>query len=128
MAAPLTTQLRLELTDKLRAAGLECYPQVMATLSPPCVVLVPDSPYLEVNRVGQRLAYLVRLRLAVMAQALDGTAGLEAVELLLDAVLRALPSGINVERVDPPTLDTLGAQGSIYVSEVTITTQVKETP
>ena len=76
--------------------------------------------------MGSTLAYSLRLRLACMVQALDNQAALAAVEQLLDTVLKLLPKAVNVERVEPPTLDSLGNQGSIYVSEITITTQVKE--
>jgi len=44
----------------------------------------------------------------------------------IDQTLTALPTTVNVERVDPPQLDNLGAQGAAYVAEITTTLQVEK--
>ena len=115
----LSTDARQELALLLRDAGLPAFAQMPQTVTLPAVVLVPDSPYLTPTRVGPQLAYQMGLRILVLGQAADNAAGLALIEQLLDDTLSALPGSVLVTRIDPPTLDTLGAQGSAYGSEIT---------
>ena len=122
----LSTDTRQELTQWLRDQGLPAHASVPPTVSLPSVILVPDSPYLTPNRVGAQLSYQLALRIHCVAAATDNAAGLAAVEALIDQTLTALPTTVNVERVDPPQLDNLGAQGAAYVAEITTTLQVEK--
>jgi hypothetical protein len=124
-----STDARHELSVLLRANGIDAYPYPPETLSLPCVVVYPSDPYLEPNRLGHdTLRAAGFFTLAVAVQALDNEAGLSACEALIEDTLMALPSGVQVTRVSRPGLDDTGAQGSVYVSEITITAQLERTP
>jgi hypothetical protein len=124
----LTTGARDAIAKALRDAGLPAHSYVPETVSPPAVIVIPDDPYIVVNRLGPRLSYSAAFTVTVMVQALDNEASLALCEAHIDAVLDALPSGVSATRVSRPALDDLGAQGAVYVAEVNVTAQVERTP
>jgi hypothetical protein len=124
-----TTEGRLALHAALEAAGLPAFPYLPETVSPPCVIVLPDDPYVTPNRIGPGvLRYQAQYVVACVVQATDNETAVTNCEHLIDAVLFALPDGISASRVSRPSLDSLGAQGAIYVAEVTCTAQLERTP
>ena len=121
----LSTEARLELHQAFIDAGLPSYSYVPETPSPPAVIVLPDDPYIEPNRLGARLAYRAHFIVAVIVQALDNETALTNAEALIDSVLTAVPSGVTVDRVSRPALDSLGAQGAVYVVEINVSAQVE---
>jgi len=121
----LTTEARDEIATALTAAGILAFKSAPATVTMPSVIVVPAEPYLVVNRIGHGLSYMAAWDLTCIAQALDNESGLANVETLLDNVLAALPDGMAVTRVSRPMLDDFGAQGSGYVSQISVTAQLR---
>lgn len=122
----LTTDARTEIAAALLAAGLPAFPYIPETVSLPAVMVVPGDPYITLDRIGPTLEYLARFRVFVVVQALDTAAALAANEALLDATITALPVGVSANRVSPPLLDDMGAQGAAMVSEIEVTAHVSE--
>ena len=123
------TDARHELVALLRADGIETYPYLPETLSPPCVVIYPSEPYGTPGTLGpgERFRMTVNYTLACVVPALDNEAGLDACEALIEDVITALPPAITVLRFSRPGLDDTGAQGSVYVAEVDIAVSIEST-
>jgi hypothetical protein len=126
MTVAQSTEARLAITAALTAAGLPAFPYVPKTVSTPAVIVIPDDPYLIPNRVGSQLSMEVAFVVACIAQGNDTEAAVAQCEALSEAVIVALPDGVWATRVSRPSLDSLGAQGSIYVAEVTVRAQVQD--
>jgi hypothetical protein len=124
----LTTDTRTEIAAALAMAGLPAFPYVPETVTLPSVVVVPDDPYIVVDRLGPTLNYTVAYVLHVVTQAIDNEAGLSSCEALIDDTLRAIPDGVRVVRVNRPLIDNLGAQGSAYVAQIFVQAHVAEAP
>lgn len=115
------TNFRTELAANINAAGIQAFASTPSTMPLPCVVLTPDSNYLELVSIGSALTYRVGLRAQINAAALSTEASLEVIEELIDRVIEALPSGVTASTVSAPRLDSLGqGQGSLYVAEITL--------
>jgi hypothetical protein len=124
----LTTDARDEICLYLQMANLPAFPSVPETVTLPSIVILPDDPYAEIDRIGPTLKYTTFLTLNIVVQALDNTTGLANAEALIDATLKALPPGVRVTRVSRPLMDDLGAQGSAYVAQINVAAHVEEIP
>lgn len=115
------TSARLDIAAALTAAGITAFASTPSTMPLPCVVLAPDSTYLELVSIGSSLTYRLGLRAQINAPALSTDAALEVIEELIDRVIEALPSGVTASTISAPRLDSLGqGQGSLYVAEITL--------
>jgi hypothetical protein len=122
----LTTDARTEIAETLREAGLPAFAYVPPTVSVPAVIVTPDDPYIVTDNIGGTLAYRAAFLVDCLAQATDPAAGLAKVEDLIDSVLAALPSGVWATRVGRPGLDDLGAQGTVYVAQISVNAHLVE--
>lgn len=121
------TEARRDIAAALTTAGITAFPSTPSTMPLPCVVLVPDSTYLELVSVGGALTYRLGMRAQINAPALSTDAALETIEQLIDDTIAALPSGVTASTVSAPRLDSLGTgQGSLYVAEVTLSALIKK--
>jgi hypothetical protein len=121
------TQARIDIATALSSAGITAFASTPSTMPLPCVVLAPDSTYLELVSIGAALTYRMGLRATVNAPALSTDAALEIIEQLIDSTIEALPAGVTASTVSAPRLDSLGqGQGSLYVAEITISALIKK--
>jgi hypothetical protein len=123
-----STDARLAITTALKTAGLPAFPYVPKTVSMPAVIVIPDDPYLIPNRVGPVLRMEAKYVVVCVAAAHEAEAGVASCEEMAERAILALPDGVTADRVTRPSLDSIGAQGSVYVAEITITAQVERTP
>ena len=122
----LTTEARLQLTAAFAGLGYTVYEVVPAVPKPPCIVVVPDSPWVRVDRIGSPLSYEVRWRvMAVISPRQNAAAQLDT-ENAVDAILGAIPAGYSVDSVGPPQLTDVGAQGVVTTTEITVSVRMKE--
>lgn len=123
----ITTELRLDITAALHAAGLPAFASQPPTAPVPAVVLQPGSPYLEVVSLGRGLSYRVELVASITAAAFDTAAALATIENLIDQTIEALPDGVVASTTSSPRLEYLGeGQGSVYLAEVTLSALIKK--
>ena len=122
----LTTEARLALTSAFSGLGYKVYDVAPPVPVPPCVVVIPDSPWVRPDRVGSILNYEVRWRvLAVISPRQNAAAQLDT-ENAVDALLSALPAGYAVELVGAPQLTDVGAQGTVTTTEINVSVRMKE--
>jgi len=120
----LSTQARAEVADALKTiSGVTVYPSAPAVPIPPCVTLVPDTPWMTPAMIGGRLRLELRLRCLVVTR--DNN-DLDRHEQLVEDVLVALPEGSVITTVSPPSSTDVGAQGSVLVSEVMFSLNIRE--
>lgn len=120
------TTSRHELASYYLAAGMQTYASAPPTLVTPCVVVLPGSPWVEPNRIGDKLRARMRFTVNVYASAIDNEAALAGVESLVEKVIRATPLGIVIESVGRPVETDQGSQGVTLSAEVNISAQIEE--
>lgn len=121
----LTTTTREELAQVLNLlGGVQAFPTTPPVPPIPGIVIHPDDPYLDVDRLGSRLTYTVNLTITAITQATDINTSLKNAEELVDKVLGQLPAGFLVNRVNAPQLTDMGAQGSAYTTDIAVSAHV----
>lgn len=126
MPTPLSTQARAELVTLLEGTGRTVHAVPPPVPIPPCLVVVPDSPWMVPNRIGSARNYQLRYRVLVVSDARVNTSAMADAEAAVDAILDALTGKFAVTQVGPPQLTDTGAQGVVQTTEITLTAQVKE--
>ena len=122
----LTTEARQALTTAFEGYGIRVYDTVPATPVPPCVVVVPDSPWLLPERIGSTLNYRARWRVLVVISPRTNAQAVLDIEDAIDGLLGLIPTGFNVDQVGPPSLSDTGAQGTVYTTEIAVSAHMKE--
>ena len=118
------TLARAELVDLYQLAGIDAYLFTPPTVVPPIVTVLPGSSWIEPNRVGQ-FAAKVELTVTAYVSLIDPSAALEQLEQLIEELIAATPSGVLIDSVDAPRVDSTSSQGDLLASDLTITTQVR---
>ncbi len=124
----LSTEAREALVTAFEGQGLKVYTTVPAVPKPPCVVIIPDSPWIQPTRLGSNLNYRVRWKVLIVISPRNNEAATLDVENAVDLILGLVPSGYVAELVSPPQLADTGAQGTVYTTEISITAQMQATP
>jgi len=122
----LTTEARTALTTAMEASGLRVYDTVPAVPSPPCIVVVPDTPWLLPERLGSTLNYRARWRILIVISPRNNAQAVLDIENAVDDCLGLIPTGFNVDLVNPPSLSDTGAQGTVYTVELAVSAHMKE--
>lgn len=121
----LTTDSREALVTAFAGQGLQVYTTVPAVPRPPAVVIVPDSPWITHER-GGTLGYRVRWRVLIVISPRNNEAATLDVENAIDALLPLIPAGFTWDVVNPPQLNDVGAQGTVYTTEINVSVSMKE--
>jgi hypothetical protein len=116
MSGPLT-DARTWVADELAGIGVPVHASPPSQLTPPCLVVLADDPWLTPHTWGTRAA---RFRVAVIAAAGPITAaGLDRLEELTWAVLGVFPTAGEVG--EPATLEVAGLDVITATVPLTIT-------
>jgi hypothetical protein len=124
----LSTESREELVTAFTGQGLKVYTTVPAVPKPPCIVVIPDSPWIQPTRLGSNLNYRVRWKVLVVISPRNNEAATLDIEDAVDLILGLIPSGYVAELVSPPQLADTGAQGTVYTTEISVTVQMQLAP
>jgi len=122
----LSTEARQALVSALEGNGIRVYDSVPAVPKPPAIVITPDAPWIVPERVGTPLNYRVRWRVLVVISPRNNDAATVDIEDAVDTVLGLIPSTMNVEQVNPPQLNDVGAQGTVLTTEINVSAHWKE--
>lgn len=122
----LTTESRTDIVQAVTGLGLKVYASAPPVPSPPCIVVIPDAPWIRPGRIGSNLNYEVRWRLLVVISPRKNDAAQLDTENAVDAVLDALPPSYLVSAVGQPQLTDTGAQGTVITTEINVSAQMKE--
>lgn len=122
----LTTEARGLIQSALTAAGIDNYQCPPSVPKPGMVVVLPDQPWVDVDRVASRLNYTARWRLLLLVDGRSNAGAQLDAEQLVDDVLVALPSAFRVTYVGPPQFVDIGGQGQIMAVEMSTQVTMKE--
>lgn len=124
MPTPITTESREDLAQAFTGLGYKVYAYSPPTPTPPCVVILPDTPWITPDRIGSNLNINVNWRALIVTTAKANETQQNQVEEAVETLLAAVPSGYVVTQVGPPQLTDVGAQGVVTTTEVTLSVRL----
>ena len=124
MPNALSTDARLELAALLASVtGYKVHDVAPNVPIPPCLVIVPDTPWIVPERIGSVLNYRLRLKVLVVVDSRNNTAALKKMESAVEAVAVAIGDSFIIDQISPPQITDTGAT-AVLVSEVSTTSHI----
>jgi hypothetical protein len=120
-------ETRAALANAFSALSATCYSSVPESPIPPAIVIVPDSPYMEVALIGKAKTQ-VKLNFAISAIVASNSnaASLDNLEKLIIGILAAMPAGYVVGVIEKPTVLEVG-QSPMLVADINVSTYYTQT-
>jgi hypothetical protein len=120
-------ETRATLANAFSGLAATSYASVPETPIPPAIVIVPSTPYMEVELIGKTKTQ-VKLNFAITAVvASNSNAGsLDNLEKLIIGILAAMPAGYIVGNVEKPTVLEVG-QSPMLVADINVSTYYTQT-
>ena len=127
MTANAVSDTRAALANAFNALSANVYASVPEAPIPPAIVVVPDSPYMEVVLIG-KASTKVKINFAITAVvASNSNAGsLDNLEKLIMGILAAMPAGYVVGQIEKPTVLEVG-QSPMLVADINVSTYYTQT-
>jgi len=126
-ASTILSQVRQPLTTALAGVAGNVYSFVPESVIPPAVVVVPDSPYLELETISKSaIRTKINMTISVAVAYNSNPASLDNIEQLILSVLAVIPAGYIVSSVERPTVTTVGAS-TLLISDVRVSTYYTQT-
>lgn len=127
MPSTILSSIRTPLATALSSVAGNIYSFVPETVIPPAVVVVPDSPYLELQTINKSTLHLkINFTITVCVAYNSNPAALDNIEQLIMSVLAVIPSGYNVDQVERPTIQTVG-QANLLFADIRVWTYYTQT-
>jgi len=93
----------------------------------PFVVMVPDSPYFEIETLGKsQIRTKLNIVISVAVAYNSNPASLDNLEQLIISVLKVIPAGYIVGTVDKPTVTQVGPS-NVLVADIRVSTYYTQT-
>jgi hypothetical protein len=90
-------------------------------------VVVPDSPYLELETISKSLVRTkINFTISVVVAYNSNPASLDNIEQLTMSVLKVIPAGYIVSSVERPTVTQVGAS-TLLIADVRVSTYYTQT-
>ena len=123
----ILSSVRQPLATALAGVAGNVYSSVPESVIPPAVVLVPSSPYLEIETIGKS-SVRCRVNMTITAAVAynSNPASLDNIEQLLMSILAIIPAGYIVGSVERPTVTQVGAS-TLLVSDINVSTYYQQT-
>ena len=126
-ASTILSAVRTPLATALAGVAGNVYSFVPETVIPPAVVVVPDSPYIELETIYKstihaKLNYTISVAVAYNSN----PASLDNIEQLIMSVLAVIPTGYVVSSVERPTVTQVGAS-TLLIADVRVSTYYTQT-
>jgi hypothetical protein len=127
VTANAVSDTRAALANAFSALSANVYPSVPESPIPPAIVVVPDSPYMEIVLIG-KASTKVKINFAITAVvASNSNAGsLDNLEKLIMGILAAMPAGYVVGQIEKPTVLEVG-QSPMLVADINVSTYYTQT-
>jgi hypothetical protein len=125
--ANAVSDTRAALANAFSALSANVYASVPESPIPPAIVVVPNSPYMEVVLIG-KASTKVQINFAITAiVASNSNAGsLDNLEKLIMGILAAMPAGYVVGQIEKPTVLEVG-QSPMLVADINVSTYYTQT-
>ena len=126
-ASTILSQIRTPLATALAGVAGNIYSFVPETVIPPAVVVVPDSPYLELETINKSTIHAkINFTISVAVAYNSNPASLDNIEQLIMSVLAVIPVGYVVSSVERPTVSQVGAS-TLLIADVRVSTYYTQT-
>lgn len=126
-ASTILSSIRTPLAAALSTVSANVYSYVPEAPQVPAVILVPDSPYLELNTINDSTLHAkINLVITCGVAYLSNPASLDNLEQLIMSVLAEIPTGYVVELVERPTVTQVGTV-NLLVADIRVSTYYTQT-
>lgn len=126
-ASTILSQVRIPLATALASVAGNVYSYVPETIIPPAVVVVPDTPYLELETISKSTLHVkINFTISVAVAYNSNPASLDNIEQLIISVLAVIPTGYVVSVVERPTVTQVGAS-TLLIADVRVSTYYTQT-
>ena len=126
-ASTILSQVRTPLATALETVAGNVYSFVPEAVYPPAVVIVPDSPYLELETINKTTIHSkINFTISVAVAYNSNPASLDNIEQLIMSVLAVIPTGYVVSSVERPTVQQVGAS-TLLIADVRVSTYYTQT-
>ena len=127
MPSTIFSDIRTPLATALAGVAGNVYSFVPETVIPPAVVVVPDSPYLELQTINKSTLHTkINFTISVAVAYNSNPASLDNIEQLIMSVLAVIPTGYVVSSVERPTVTQVGAS-TLLIADVRVSTYYTQT-
>jgi hypothetical protein len=127
MPSTILSQVRQPLANALASVAGNVYSFVPESVIPPAVVVVPDSPYLELETINKTTIHTkINFTISVAVAYNSNPASLDNIEQLILSVLAVIPAGYIVSSVERPTVTQVGAS-TLLIADVRVSTYYTQT-
>ena len=126
-ASTILSAIRTPLATALSGVAGNVYSYVPETIIPPAVVVVPDTPYLELETINKTTLHCkINFTISVAVAYNSNPASLDNIEQLIMSVLAVIPVGYVVSVVERPTVTQVGAS-TLLIADVRVSTYYTQT-
>jgi hypothetical protein len=126
-ASTILSQVRQPLATALASVAGNVYAFVPESVIPPAVVVVPDSPYIELETINKSTIHAkLNFTISVAVAYNSNPASLDNIEQLIMSVLAVIPTGYVVSSVERPTVTQVGAS-TLLIADVRVSTYYTQT-
>ena len=123
----ILSDIRTPLATALAGVAGNVYSYVPESVIPPAVVVVPDSPYLELETINKSTIHTkINFTISVAVAYNSNPASLDNIEQLIMSVLAVIPTGYIVSSVERPTVSQVGAS-TLLIADVRVSTYYTQT-
>ena len=127
MPSTILSSVRQPLATALATVAENVYAFVPESVIPPAVVIVPDSPYLELETISKSaIRTKINMTISVAVAYNSNPASLDNIEQLILSVLAVIPAGYIVSSVERPTVTQVGAS-TLLIADVRVSTYYTQT-
>ena len=127
MPSTILSDIRTPLATALAGVAGNVYSFVPESVIPPAVVVVPDSPYLELETINKSTIHTkINFTISVAVAYNSNPASLDNIEQLIMSVLAVIPTGYIVSSVERPTVTQVGAS-TLLIADVRVSTYYTQT-
>jgi len=126
-ASTILSAVRTPLATALGGVTANVFSYVPEQVPVPAVVLVPSSPYLEFDTIGNNtFRAKVNFTISCCVTYSSNPASLDNIEQLIESVVLAIPANYEIGDVQRPTVTQVGAS-NLLVADIGVSTHYTRT-
>jgi hypothetical protein len=127
MPANSVAETRATLANAFSSLAASSYASVPESPIPPAIVVLPDTPYMEVVLIGKTATkFKLNFKITAIVASNSNAASLDNLEKLIIGILAAMPAGYVVGVVEKPTVLEVG-QSPMLVADISVSTYYTQT-
>ena len=127
MPANSIADTRAALATAFTSLAASSYSSVPESPIPPAIVVLPDSPYMEIVLIGKTKTQVkLNFKITAIVASNSNAGSLDNLEKLIIGILAAMPAGYVVGVVEKPTVLEVG-QSPMLVADINVSTYYTQT-